>query len=138
VEYREDIDYYSIFDDFWATGKYREAIMIYEFIKRPFWLTEKIALYYEHNGLVDLAYDEYEHLIQAYFEMGEDLLPLPSGPIELYKLGKWFIKTDPVKARKYLMLYLQADEKNPNEVRKTIFKKEAQELLESKSFPVNR
>jgi hypothetical protein len=124
------IDYYQIFDDLWEMDRREEAVQVYEFLKRPFWLAERIGLYYEHTYRPDRAMHEYQRLIDAYFDMGPNFLPLPGGPLELYKLGKWFLKTDPVKAQKYLKLYVLADERNPGEQRKVMFKSEAKQLLE--------
>lgn len=126
-----DIAFYSdLFEQLCQAKKYEQAVELYEDLGRPFWLAEEVGCYYEFTGRMDLAMYEYEHLINAYMGMGPDFLPLPGGPLCLFTLAKWFQKTDPTKAEKYLRLYLQADEKNPGEPRKITFKAEAQQLLE--------
>lgn len=127
-----DIAFYSdLFDQLCLAKKYEEAVKLYEDLDRPFWLAEEVGCYYEIVGRMDMAVHEYEHLIHAYLGMGPDFLPLPGGPRYLFTVAKWFQKTDPVKAEKYLRLYVQADEKNPGEIHKAVFKKEAQQLLEA-------
>lgn len=129
---REDdtTDYYQIFDDLWSACRKEEAIKIYHYLQRPFWLADKVGLFYEHTWRPDLAMYEYEHLISASLEMGSDFLPIPGGPIELFKLAKWFLKTDPIKAERYLRLYVEADDTWKEEIRKTVFRVEAKLLLE--------
>jgi hypothetical protein len=126
----EEPDFYESFDILWDVGKYEDAIRLYEFLKRPFWLANQIGCYFEGIQQLDRAMYEYEHLINAYFDMGPNFLPLPGGPVELYKLGKWFIRTDPFRSEKYLRLYVQADEVNRGEPVKTTYRTEAMQLLE--------
>jgi len=105
------IMYDSIFDAYWKKEKYREAIKAYKKEGKLFWRSEKVARYYEKQGLMKKAMREYEYLINEYFKMGKNFLPLPKGPVELYKLGKWYAKKNPKKAEKYLKIYLSAEKK---------------------------
>ncbi len=96
----------TMFKAYWKIGQHRRAIGIYNKADKPFWWAEGIGRYYEKIGLVKRAMAEYELLIDQYINM--KILPFPKGPIELYKLGKWYIKRDPEKAKKYLRIYLNA------------------------------
>ena len=100
----------TIFDALWKKKQYRKAVRAYRAAKRPFWHALEIGKYYEKNGLIKKAMIEYEHLMNAYSKMGKDFLPLPNGPMELVKLGRWYASKDTAKAKKYLKLYLSAAE----------------------------
>ena len=93
----------------WKNGEYTKAISVYKSTDRPFWLAEKVGRYYESRGQLNKAMLEYEYLMDEYRRI--KLLPLPKGPEELFKLGKWYINKDRAKARQYLKLYLSAEEK---------------------------
>ena len=95
------------FDAYWKRGDHRKAITIYRKQGRPFWMAQQVGRYYERNGLFVQAMEEYDHLIQGYLSIG--ILPLPRGPVELFKVVRWLVKSDPIRARKYLTLYLQAE-----------------------------
>jgi tetratricopeptide (TPR) repeat protein len=126
-----DMDtYYNLFDDLWEDSHYEPAIEIYELLGKPFWWAEDVGKYYEGKGLIDRAIEEYEHLIESYLKMREDFLPFPDGPIELYKLGRWFETTDPLKAEKYLNLYLSAEPDKYGTGRRIEYKAEAEQSLE--------
>ena len=122
--------YYNLFEDFWENGRYQPAIEIYEMLGRPFWWAEDIGKYYEDKGLLDRAMAEYEYLMETYLKMREGFLPLPEGPVELYKLGRWFEKTDPLKAEKYLRLYLSAEPDKHGTGRRIEYKTQAEQSLE--------
>jgi hypothetical protein len=96
----------SLFEAYWEMKKYRRAIQIYRKMKAPFWCAGKVGAYYERSGQMKDAMLEYERLVEAYYKM--DILPLPRGPVELFKLGKWYAIKNPSKARKYLRTYLNA------------------------------
>ena len=121
--------YYNLFEDFWENGRYGPAIDIYEMLGRPFWWAEDVGKYYERQGLLHCAMYEYEYLIESYQKIRSDFLPLPGGPVELYKLGRWFEKTEPLKAEKYLRLYLSAEPDKCGTGRKIDYKIEAEEIL---------
>ena len=91
--------------------EYKEALSLYYYADRPFWLTEEVGRYYERQGLVSKAMNEYQYLVDHYLGIRPDFLPLPNGPVELFKLGRWYAKKDKGKARKYLRLYLSAEDK---------------------------
>lgn len=101
--------YSIIFEAFWDKRQYKEALQAYQRANKPFWHAEEVAQYYQRKGLLKKAMAEYEHLVNAYFKMGKDFLPLPGGPVALFKLGQWYAKRNPNKAKKYLTLYLQAE-----------------------------
>ena len=106
------IDYGVITDEFerhWSNREYKEALAVYYYGNRPFWLADDVAGYFERTGQIEKAMQEYEYLVNAYLETRQDFLPLPNGPPELFKLGKWYAFRDKVKARKYLKLYLAAE-----------------------------
>ena len=67
-------------------------------------------------------------LIRKYLNI--DVLPLPGGPPALFKMGRWYIKRDPAKAKRYLRLYLKAGSEDCSgkgfDMR---YKKEALQLL---------
>ena len=111
----------------WKFGRHRDAIDIYEGIGRPFWYAETVGKYYEKRGLIGKAMAEYEMLINAYEKMG--ILPLPRGQEELFKLGKWYNKQNPAKAKRYLVLYLRAEELESDPAFRIKYKKQAQDLL---------
>jgi len=101
--------YSTIFEALWKKGQYKKALQAYRAGKRPFWHAEAVGLYYERQGLIKQAMAEYEHLVNTYFEMGKDFLPLPGGPAVLFRLGQWHAKRNPKKAKKYLTIYLKAE-----------------------------
>lgn len=92
------------------TGERDKALEEYMKCGRLFWHAEEIGKYLEDEGRTEEAMNEYEYLIEEYRLMGKDFLPLPKGPEELFKLGKWYISRNKVKAKKYLSLYLKARE----------------------------
>jgi len=98
-----------IFDALWEKKQHKKALQAYHKGKRPFWHAETVGQYYERQGLIKKAMVEYEYLMNEYCKMGEDFLPLPKGPVALFKLGQWYATRNPKKAKKYLTLYLQAD-----------------------------
>ena len=95
-----------LFEGYKAVGRYKEAIAAYKEGGKPFWLSEEVGMYYEKRGLINKAMNEYEQFIEECLDM--DVLPLPGGPIELFKLGRWYIPRDQAKAENYLRLYLKA------------------------------
>jgi len=101
--------YSAIFEVFWKKGQYKKALQAYRAGKRPFWHAEAVGQYYERQGLIKQAMAEYENLVNEYFKMGKDFLPLPGGPAFLFRLGQWYVKRNSKKARKYLTLYLRAE-----------------------------
>lgn len=101
--------YSTIFEALWKKGQYKKALQAYRAGKRPFWHAEAVGRYYERQGLIKQAMAEYEHLVNEYFKMGKDFLPLPGGPAFLFRLGQWHVKRNPKKAKKYLTLYLRAE-----------------------------
>ena len=117
----------SRFEAEWESGRREMAINTYEGIGRPFWYAETVGKYYERRGLIGKAMAEYEILINAYEKMG--ILPLPRGQEELFKLGKWYNKQDPEKAKRYLMLYLRAEELESDPAFRIKHRKQAQNLL---------
>jgi len=126
-----DLDtYYNLFDDLWENGRHDQAIEVYELLDKPFWWAEDIGKYYEGKGLLDRAVAEYEYLIESYLKMREGFLPLPGGPVELFKVGRWYENTEPLKAEKYLRLYLSADPDKHGTVRRIEYKGEAEQSLE--------
>lgn len=111
----------------WEAGRYKEAIDIYERMDRPFWYAEQVGLYYEKNGMMGKAVKEYEMLIDVYIK--GKMLPLPKGPEELFVLGVWYNKRNPVKAKQYLALYLRAEECKDDPAFCLRHKRQAQDLL---------
>jgi len=101
--------YYRLFKKYWRTKRYNTAIKYYNKCGRPFWHSEEVGRYYERCGMLSKVMTEYEYLVNEYMKM--KILPLPKGPRELYKLGKWYIKKNPKKAKKYLKVYLSAEER---------------------------
>lgn len=91
-------------------GERSKALKEYLECGRLFWHAEEIGKYLEDKGRIEEAMIEYEYLIKEYMRMGEGFLPLPKGPNELFKLGRWYVSRDQQKARKYLRLYLSAKE----------------------------
>lgn len=108
------IDYATITDQFekhWKNKEYEEGLTVYYDAGRPFWLAGDVGYYYERTGHLEKAAAEYQYLVDQYFEIRPDFLPLPNGPPELYKVGKFYAKRNKAKARKYLELYLSAETK---------------------------
>ncbi len=101
----------SQFQALWKLGKNREAIKVYLKANRTiFWYAERIGLYYERNGLMSKAVQEYEFLMKTYSKMGsKGILPLPNGPRQLFLLGQWYADKNVRKAKKFLDLYLSAE-----------------------------
>jgi hypothetical protein len=100
----------EVFDALWDGLKYERAVEIYEAAGRPFWLAEEVALYHESMGRFSESMREWEYLLQAYLEIGQDFLPLPDGPEELFLVAQWCSDAEPVKAMRYLSLYLDAEQ----------------------------
>ncbi|MDP8299177.1 MAG: hypothetical protein P9L88_04675 [Candidatus Tantalella remota] len=121
--------YYTKFEAFWKRKMYKEALKAYHKAGKPFWHAETVGRYYEKQGLIKEAMKEYEYLMTAYSKMGKDFLPLPGGPVELFKLGRWYISSNPKKAKRYLTLYLRAEEDNSGTGRGIRHKKQAERLL---------
>lgn len=96
---------------YWKNKEYTKAISVYNNAGKPFWLAETVGRYYERNGQLKKSIEEYEHLIDEYLKIRKNFLPLPKGPEELFKLGKWYVDKSKVKTRKYLELYLSAEDK---------------------------
>jgi hypothetical protein len=120
----------GVFDLLWRIKDYRGAIRAYIAGGRPFWHSEAVGGYYESLGLIPEAMAEYEHLIKEYLSIGKDFLPLPGGPEELFKLGEWYASRDPKKARKYLEIYLEAENDRYGTGREILHKERAEALLE--------
>lgn len=96
------------FEMYWDLGLCEEALQRYRQLKKQaFIYAEQVGEYLESQGRVAEAMKEYEMVMNVYKEI--NILPLPGGPLELYKLGVWYADKDPVKARKYLEWYLKAD-----------------------------
>ena len=98
------------FDIHWKNKQYSLGLAAYYAGGRPFWLAEDVGRYYEDNGQLEKAVVEYEYLIGEYERISPDFLPLPKGPRELYVLGKFYFDKDKDKAKKYLRLYLSAQQ----------------------------
>ena len=108
---------------------YKEALRAYRKGGRPFWHTQAVGRHYEKQGQIKEAMAEYEYLMTEYSRMGKDFLPLPKGPVELFKLGRWYVSRDTKKARRYLLLYLKAEEDRYGTGRGIRHKKAAERLL---------
>jgi len=119
----------TTFDVLWGQKQYKKALQAYHKGKRPFWHAETVGRYYERQGLIKKAMAEYEYSMNEYCKMGKDFLPLPKGPVALFKLGQWYATRDPVKAKKYLTLYLQAEKDNCGAGAGIRHKTKAQDLL---------
>ena len=117
----------TLFKRCWRQRRYKQAIDIYNKMGRPFWHAQEVGRYCERIGLLKAAVREYDKLIKQYINMG--ILPLPRGPIELFKLGKWYISKDPTKAKRYLRLYLRAEKEDCGTGFGIRHKKRAQLLL---------
>jgi hypothetical protein len=122
--------YSTLFEALWEKRQYKKALQAYRGGKRPFWHAETVGQYYERRGLIKQAMAEYEYLVNEYFKMGKNFLPLPGGPEELFKLGEWYASRDPKKARKYLKIYLKAEENHQGTYREILHKERAEALLE--------
>ena len=70
---------------------------------------------------------EYELLMKQYIKM--KIFPLPCGPAELFKLGKWYQKRSPIKAKKYLALYLRTEDCRTDPAFRMPHKEQAKRLL---------
>jgi len=117
----------AIFKRYWRQRRYKRAIKIYNRMGRPFWHAQEVGRYYERVGLLKKAVNEYTRLIKIYMKL--KILPLPKGPVELFKLGRWYIDRNPVKAKKYLTLYLRAEKEDHGTGFGIRHKRCAQELL---------
>lgn len=115
------------FDRLWKTKRRKEAVDLYFRLDRPFWLTQEVGEWLERSDRVDQAMTEYEKLMREFIKM--KLLPLPGGPRELFKVGKWYSSRSPQKARRYLKLYLSAGIDPGGEGRPLRHKAEAIQLL---------
>ena len=101
-----------VFKALWKLGKHRQAIRIYIKAGKLFWHTGAIGRHYEKQGLMSKAVEEWEYLMNTYSKMGKKgILPLPNGPPELYKLGRWYADKDKAKSRRYLKLYLSDEDR---------------------------
>lgn len=98
----------NLFWDYWGKRDYLSALTVYYDADRPFWLSDEVASYYEELGLESLAIKQWEHLINAYFAIRKDFLPLPNGPPELFKVARWYADKDTAKTKRYLRIYLSA------------------------------
>ena len=122
--------YADIFDKYWFDGQYSEAIKVYYDVGRIFERSKWVAKYYEDRGQYDFAMAEYEFYIENCLQISDRFLPYPSGPLELYLLGEWLEYSQPLKAERYLKLYLKA-EKFEKEMGEGIkFKVQAEEVLQ--------
>ncbi len=121
--------YADIFDRLWEEGRCEEALDAYYYVGRIFERAKYVAQYYAKKGQLDFAMAEYEFFIESCLQISDRFLPYPSGPVELYLLGEWFEETDPLKAEKYLRLYLKADQFKLTMGEGIAFKVEAEEIL---------
>jgi len=117
-----------VFRGYWRRKDYRRAVREYCRGGRIFWHAEQVGRYYEKRGNIKRAMSEYEYLMNTYEKM--KIIPLPRGPIELYKLGKWYVNRDRKKAGKYLTLYLRAEGEDCGTRFGIRYKKQAQKLLD--------
>ncbi|HEY5235746.1 MAG TPA: hypothetical protein VIJ14_06180, partial [Rhabdochlamydiaceae bacterium] len=100
----------TMFEALWKLGKKRQAIQIYRKVGRLFWHAEAVGRYYERQGQMSKAVQEYEYLMNEYSRMSKKgILPLPPDPRELFVLGQWYASRDKLKSRKYLELYLSSE-----------------------------
>jgi len=99
----------TTFEALWKLGKHKQAIKVYLKAGRPFWHSEAVGHYYERQGRIKKAMVEYEYLVNEYLKIRKDFLPLPKGPAELFKLGRWYASRNRGKAMRYLKLYLSAE-----------------------------
>ena len=97
------------FDIHWKNRQFSLALAAYYAGDRPFWLTDMVADYYERRGLLDKSMQERQYLIDEYLKISPNFLPLPSGPVEVFKLAKWYVDRNKAKSMKYLRLYLSAE-----------------------------
>lgn len=118
----------TLFKKRWRQRRYKRAIGIYNKIGRPFWHAGTVGRYYERHGLTKKAIMQYEMLIEEYEKM--KILPLPRGPVELFKLGRWYIRRNPTKAKKYFTLYLRAEAEHSGTGFGIRHKRRAQKLLD--------
>ena len=101
----------TVFEALWKLRKYKQAIRVYVKAGKPFWHSQEIGRYYERKGFVKKAMLEYQYLISEYCKIGKNFLPLPQGPAELFKLGKWHTSLgQKAAARDHLKLYLRAED----------------------------
>jgi hypothetical protein len=126
----------SMFKVFWATRQYGKAIRIYRKMGSPVHFAQKVGEYYERSGQRARAMVEYERRIREYYKM--KILPLPGGPVELFKLGRWYAGRDARKARKYLTTYLRAGKGATGRADSIRHAKQAEALLKEMSLGVRR
>ena len=100
----------AMFRSLWKSDRRKQAIKIYRNAGRPFWHAETVGRYYERQGLIKKAMAEYEYLMSEYLKIRKDFLPFPKGPVELFKLGRWYAPKNKAKATRYLKLYLSAED----------------------------
>ena len=108
------IDYGVVTDEFenhLKAKEYKEALVLYYYANKPFWLTERVADSYMRIGMVGAAMEEFEFLVNEYLNISPDFLPLPQGPEELFTLARWYMNKDKTKARRYLKIYLSAEDR---------------------------
>lgn len=122
----------AIFDNFeklWNLGLCQEALQYYRQLTEglAFQYAEKVGEYLEEQGRSAEAMKEYEMAMRIYKEM--NILPLPGGPVGLYKLGVWYADKNPLKATEYLERYLKADTDWVCYQGRLIFKEPAKTLL---------
>ena len=115
------------FERLWKTKRRKEAVDLYYRLDRPFWHTQEVGEWLERSGRVDQAMTEYEGLMREFIKM--KILPLPGGPRELFKIGRWCSRRSPRKARRYLKMYLSAGTDTGGEGRPLRHKAEAIRLL---------
>ncbi|MEI7752209.1 MAG: hypothetical protein WCJ71_09000 [Candidatus Omnitrophota bacterium] len=115
------------FDRLWKKKRRKKAVDLYYRLDRPFWLTQEVGEWFERSGRVNQAMTEYEGLMREFIKM--KILPLPGGPRELFKVGKWYSRRSPRKARQHLKMYLSAGIDPGGEGRPLRHKAEAIQLL---------
>jgi hypothetical protein len=97
----------EVFDQLWKRRQYGMALALYRRLKRPFFLSQRVARHYERAGKIGAAMKEYEHLISEYRRLRIPL-PLPNSD-ELFRLGKFHSTRNPQKASRFLRLHLKPD-----------------------------
>ena len=121
----------DLFWEYWNNREFSRAIEIYNDADRPFWLTDAVAEFYEEQGQWEDSILEWDYLIQEYFKIRPDFLPLPSGPSELFKVAVWYSDKNTVKSIRYLNIYLSAREQRGRDPAFYLeYEDEAKELLD--------
>ena len=109
---RPDIQKVTVtFEVLWNLEQFPEAIRVSADGGRPLALVAEVAYYFESRGMFTEALAEWQYLVDAYFEMGERLLPLLYYPQEVFLLGAWYFSTDKVRSARYLSSYVWAANK---------------------------